>query len=357
MADGKKTAQVVDDSNKPSTIPNKLSKKPVHESALRAPALTLCMTLMILGVAITIACIYLPLELIPTNLQGKTYLVTGCALGSVELETAKLLLEWNATVICTVPDQQRLDQIKQSPSAPHGLELDILQFAELSSVRSFAKQFIQTNRILDGIVIGSGVSSSELQVTSDGFDEMYQINHLAPFLLVRSLETLINEKARIVYLSSSEYFFRGRLIHKSYSGKPGRRIGSNEAETISMTYVDTKLMQVLTANEMSRRFNAKYPNKSVTFNSVCPGVVGPLPPIQSWKSFTGMAKSTLRSLLERTPREGAIRGIMILTMPRYANVSAMFFPSYVFHPFSQYVKPLHQGWLYNTSVDLLEITA
>src|SRR3954452_1980919 len=63
------------------------------------------------------------------------------------------------------------------------IECWIVDFAKLDTVRAFAKRYLDTGRPLDLLINNAGLTTTKLESTSDGHEMIFQVNHLAPFLL------------------------------------------------------------------------------------------------------------------------------------------------------------------------------
>uniref|UniRef100_A0A670YXJ8 Dehydrogenase/reductase 13 n=1 Tax=Pseudonaja textilis TaxID=8673 RepID=A0A670YXJ8_PSETE len=124
--------------------------------------------------------------------------------------------------------------------------LMILDLASLSSVRDFAQTFLASEPRLDILINNAGVVKGGQ--TADGFDLVFQVNHLGHFLLTHLLLDQLKRcvPSRIVILSSGMHFF-GKIdfqtIHKSGEGmwKP------------IQSYCNSKLANILHARELAKR--------------------------------------------------------------------------------------------------------
>jgi retinol dehydrogenase 12 len=98
--------------------------------------------------------------------------------------------------------------------------------------------------------------------TEDGYETMFQVNYLSPFLLTNLLldELYRSEQGRIINLSSSVYsigkFDADNLQSEKHFSVPG-------------TYAATKLFVLMFTEELARRLDGT----SVTANAVHPGIV------------------------------------------------------------------------------------
>uniref|UniRef100_A0A670Z5R3 Dehydrogenase/reductase 13 n=1 Tax=Pseudonaja textilis TaxID=8673 RepID=A0A670Z5R3_PSETE len=141
--------------------------------------------------------------------------------------------------------------------------LMILDLASLSSVRDFAQTFLASEPRLDILINNAGTYwHCPGGQTADGFDLVFQVNHLGHFLLTHLLLDQLKRcvPSRIVILSSGMHFF-GKIdfqtIHKSGEGmwKP------------IQSYCNSKLANILHARELAKRLEGT----NVTCYAVHPG--------------------------------------------------------------------------------------
>jgi len=72
--------------------------------------------------------------------------------------------------------------------APEGIvSYDILELKSLSSVHSFGRRWRDKYRKLDVLVNNAGIMNTPFELSEDGFEAQFQVNHLAHFLLTHYL--------------------------------------------------------------------------------------------------------------------------------------------------------------------------
>ncbi|SHN33895.1 SDR family NAD(P)-dependent oxidoreductase [Cryptosporangium aurantiacum] len=131
----------------------------------------------------------------------------------------------------------------------------------LSGVRAVADALRDACPRLDVLVHNAGLWPARRVLTTDGVEESFAVNHLAPFLLNHLLEPeLVAARARVVQVSAGIYV-KGRVdlertpVGTDFSG--------------FRTYADTKLCNVLTLPLFAER----WADRGVTINAVHPGVI------------------------------------------------------------------------------------
>ena len=183
---------------------------------------------------------------------GRIAVVTGANSG-LGLVTARELARHGAHVVmaCRNLDKGRAAQaeVAAAASGPKP-ELETLDLASLSSVRSFAERFEQGHEHLDLLINNAGVMAPPRRQTADGFELQFGTNHLGHFALTNLLLPLMEgrDDARVVTLSSTAHKI-GRIAFDNLNGD--RRYFRWNA------YGQSKLANLLFALELDRRLRAR----------------------------------------------------------------------------------------------------
>ncbi|MFZ9889308.1 MAG: SDR family oxidoreductase [Myxococcota bacterium] len=194
----------------------------------------------------------------------RTVLVTGSTDG-IGFATARILARRGARVLVHGRSQARLAETISGlqQAVPEGrFEAFEGDFASFASVRALAGAVRERAPDLDVLVNNAGVFASERQLTQDGHELTWQVNHLAPFLLTLELLPLLQQRpaARIVNVSSIAHT-RGGLFLDDPS--LGHHFDGYRA------YAQSKLANVLFTQELARRLTGT----PVTVTSLHPGVI------------------------------------------------------------------------------------
>ena len=197
------------------------------------------------------------------DLSGQTILVTGANSG-IGKAAATQLAGLGARVVITARDERRGAQAVADIAHDSGgtAEVRSLDLARMQSVVEFATAFRTDHDRLDVLILNAGIMSTQRRITEDGFELMFQVNHLGHFLLTRLLQPLLEVSApsRVVVVASVAHK-RGRIDFDDLQSE--KHYGGMTA------YATSKLANVLFAAELARRLDGS----GVTANSLHPGTV------------------------------------------------------------------------------------
>jgi NAD(P)-dependent dehydrogenase (short-subunit alcohol dehydrogenase family) len=195
-------------------------------------------------------------------MQERTVLVTGANTG-IGFETAAGLVRMGAEVVITSRDTAKgaaaVEEIKRRHSDANVTAMH-LDLARLDDVRRFAREFEERFPRLHVLVNNAGVALDRRSVTADGFETMFQVNHLGPFLLTNLLLERLkgSAPARIVNVATEAHRFSRLDFDDLQSERSFRGMRS---------YLRTKLCNMLFTHELARRLLGT----GVTANSLHPG--------------------------------------------------------------------------------------
>jgi protochlorophyllide reductase len=181
--------------------------------------------------------------------RGRTALITGANSG-LGLETARALAAKGARVVMACRNQSKAEAACQKLTPGNGGELIPLELdlADLASVRRGATEVAERWGGLDLLINNAGVMAPPRQLSAQGFELQFAVNHLGHFALTQQLLPLLRQGARVVHVSSGASYF-GRIAFDDLQGE--QRYDAWAA------YAQSKLANVMTALELQRRLNGQ----------------------------------------------------------------------------------------------------
>jgi NAD(P)-dependent dehydrogenase (short-subunit alcohol dehydrogenase family) len=200
------------------------------------------------------------------GVAGKRVVLTGGTNG-IGLAAAIELARRGAYLTLVARDQARAaEAIRQINAVTPGNSPDVVlaDLASQSSIRRLATQLLARYPRIQVLVNNAGAIYSRRQLTADGIELTWAVNHLAPFLLTTLLLDRLkaSQPARIVTTSSDAHEgaripFDDLNAERSWGGAGFRRYG------------ETKLANILFTAELARRLEGT----GVTANAFHPGFV------------------------------------------------------------------------------------
>ena len=250
-----------------------------------------------------------------TELTGRTCLVTGATHG-IGRATAEALAAQGATVIVHGRDSAAVGAVCREVARSAGnakVTGVVADFASLASVRRLAADVAARHERLDVLVDNAGTGARGLRRTSDGFEWLFGVNHLAPFLLTNLLldKLKASASARVVVVASIAY--RRAVLDLGDANWERRKYSGLAA------YGASKLANILFTLELARRLAGS----GVTANCLHPGVVATN--IFSQLGFVGRLFTLLARPWLLTPQKGAETSVYLASSPEVASVSGRYF--------------------------------
>ncbi|MCX6083452.1 MAG: SDR family oxidoreductase [Caldiserica bacterium] len=248
-------------------------------------------------------------------LQGRVCLVTGATRG-IGAATVEALAGMGATVVATGRSAERGQTLVSGISQRTGND-DVhflrANLASMAEVRGLARTFVDRWDRLYVLVDNAGTVFPTRRTTVDGYEEVFAVNHLAPFLLTSFLLPVLRSSApsRIIVTSSYEHR-HGRMYWDNLQGE--HFYFSQQA------YAQSKLANLLFVYELARRLEGS----RVTANAVNPGLVHTNICMDSgW--LIGFVKRMLDRFSGLNPEQGADTGVWLASSPDVEGVAGRYF--------------------------------
>jgi NAD(P)-dependent dehydrogenase (short-subunit alcohol dehydrogenase family) len=249
-----------------------------------------------------------------SRMKGRVCMVTGATSG-IGLETVRGLAAQGAVVVAVGRNPEKgsavVSQIQKTTGNP-SVDLMLADLSVQAQVRHLAEEFKKRYSRLDVLVNNAGAIFLKRQLSADGIEMTFALNHLSYFLLTHLLLDTIKESApaRIVNVSSNMQK-SARIDFDDLEGV--REYGSFKA------YGQSKLCILLFTYGLARRLEGT----QVTVNAVHPGVVGTN--IGGNNGWLGRLFVPLYQLFGKSPSKGAETSLYVASSPELAGVTGKYF--------------------------------
>ncbi len=255
------------------------------------------------------------------NMKGKVVVITGATSGIGQV-AAESLAAMGARIVQIARDRGRGAQAMQrlaslAPGIAH-----TIHYADMSRLREMkrvAAEIAQAEPRIDVLINNAGAMFTTRQLTEDGLEMTFALNHMAYFVLTDALrERLVaSSPARVVNTSSDGHRIAPldlldlqseKAYRESFIGGPGFKV-----------YGRSKLCNILFTRELARRLAGT----GVTANCLHPGFVATRFGDQSGgllSSLIGLAKNFAIS-----PQKGAETIIYLASSPEVESMTGEYF--------------------------------
>ncbi len=232
-------------------------------------------------------------------LHGKTIVITGANSG-IGLVAAASLAGMGAHVVLACRRQPAAELAMQDIRRQHpqaSLEFVHLDLASLDSVRQAAHILLQRHSRLDVLLNNAGLANLRREVSQDGYEMTFAVNHLGPFLLTHLLMPALRAaKGRVINVASGAHK-AGAMHWQDLEFKKGYFVWK--------AYAQSKLANILFTRALAKRCAGT----GVHVNCLHPGGVATnIWPDRNW------LQRTLSALLKRfliSPEQGARTSIWL----------------------------------------------
>ena len=247
-------------------------------------------------------------------MNGKVCLVTGATDGIGKV-SARVLADLGAKVIIVGRNPEKsaivLAELR-SISGNENIDLLMADLAVMQEVRDLAEQVISRYDRIDVLLNNAGGYFTKHEITSDGLEMTFALNHMSYFLLTNKLMELLkySAPARIVNVSSDAHYgvdmefenLNGEQEYKAWKA-----------------YQKSKLANVLFTYELLKKVPA-----DITVNCLHPGFVATNFGHNNG-GFVGPVLKIAQRISAINPEEGAETSIFLCSSPEVKGVSGKYF--------------------------------
>jgi NAD(P)-dependent dehydrogenase (short-subunit alcohol dehydrogenase family) len=198
-------------------------------------------------------------------MQGKTVVVTGATSGIGEV-AADRLAQKGARIVFVARDRERGQETLKHLRAIAGHDNHAVHYGDLTTIaeqKRVAEEIAASEPQIDVLINNAGAMFTSRQVTADGLEKTFAVNHMAYFVMTNLLLDRLKATpgARIVSTASDAHKgakldFADLQSEKGYSG--------------FSVYGESKLCNILFTRELAKRLAGT----TVTANCLHPGFVG-----------------------------------------------------------------------------------
>jgi retinol dehydrogenase 13 len=257
----------------------------------------------------------LPQKTSTESMDGKICVITGTTSG-VGYQASIRLAKAGAKIVMIVRNKEKAESLcaEISKLSPYPPDYYLADFSNLSQVRKATEDIVLNYPRIDVLINNAGVHMTTRQLTAEGNETAFAVNHLASFLATSLLLKRMVESApsRIIQVNSEGHRFNGLKIDdltwakRRYHGLSG--------------YGASKTAQLMTVWE----FNDLLKGKGVTINAMHPGAVKSNIGSNNGKLYNLYSHYIVQPLLKKTEISGdAI--YYLASSPEMEGVSGKFY--------------------------------
>jgi len=246
-------------------------------------------------------------------MQGKTIVITGATSG-IGRVAAERLASMGARLVLVARDKMRgqamLARLREHAPISHSIHYaDLSRLVEMKRV---AAEIAAAETRIDVLINNAGALFGSRQVTEDGLERTFAVNHMAYVVLTHGLRDrlIASAPARVVNTSSNAHT-RARLDFDD--------LQSAQRYRGFKVYGRSKLCNILYTRELARRLAGT----GVTANSLHPGFVATRFGDESGGLFSYVVR--MAKTFAISPEKGADTIVYLASSPEVARVSGAYF--------------------------------
>lgn len=250
------------------------------------------------------------------DIRGKQVLITGATNG-IGLAAAAALagLGANLAIVARNKDKARNATMQIKAVGDSKTKIAVL-YADLSSqasVRKLARQALDACPKLHVVINNAGAMYGTRQLTEDGIELTWALNHLAPFLLTSLLLPRLKDSAPARVITTAS------LAHQLCSHIRFDDLNAERSYWGFGRYGESKLANILFTKELARRLRGS----GVTANCFHPGLVA-----TGFNQNNGWLQDLVMTMVRpfsRTPQKGAETLVWLAATSEVQRQSGVYF--------------------------------
>jgi NAD(P)-dependent dehydrogenase (short-subunit alcohol dehydrogenase family) len=247
-----------------------------------------------------------------------TILITGATSG-IGLEAAVALARQGNRLVLVGRDQRKMnaaiDEVKRRADVAAAPDSWLCDFGAQAQIRKLASDVLAKYDRLDVLVNNAGLATRRREVTEDGIERTFAVNHLGPFLLTNLVLDLLvkSAPARVVNVASVEHYNATMDLSDLGFERGGWGIGTK-------AYGRSKLGNVMFTRALAKRLEGK----GVTVNAVHPGAVA----TGIWDKAPGWMQPMIwlaKKLIMITPEKAAKSIVQLASSAEVEGKTGLYF--------------------------------
>jgi NAD(P)-dependent dehydrogenase (short-subunit alcohol dehydrogenase family) len=201
-----------------------------------------------------------------TDFKDRLVVITGATSG-IGYYTAKKFASHGARLLCINRNEKKSEALKAEIEKEYGVSCEyiIADLSNLKDICSTAEKLCKIETPIDVLIHNAGIHLTKRELTAEGFDKVFVVNHLSSFviniLLCQKLKS--QEKARIILVNSEGHRFAAWGLRLDDLNWDKRRYSGLKS------YGSAKLAQLLSMLIFDEYFRPW----GVTINAMHPGAV------------------------------------------------------------------------------------
>ena len=248
-------------------------------------------------------------------MEGKLCLITGATDG-IGKETAKCLAGFNARLILVGRDQSKGDSVRNELMVQTGNDqIDIMtaDLSNMNAIQKLSEEIHQKYNKLNVLINNAGAFFSKREITDDGFEKTFALNHLGYFLLTKLLLDLIKKgkNPRIINVASGAHI--GATL--DFDNLQGKNDYSGWA-----AYKRSKLMNIMFTYKLAELLK----DTPITVNTLHPGFVRTRFGDNN-TGIVGIGLNLAKKIGAISIKKGAATSVFLATSPTVKGVSGKYF--------------------------------
>jgi len=248
-------------------------------------------------------------------MKDKICLITGATDG-IGKETARCLGKQNAQLILVGRNPEKGEKVQKKLIAITGNDQIDIMTADLSNMNAIQKLSVKIHKKynkLNVLINNAGAFFSKREITDDGFEKTFALNHLGYFLLTKLLLDLIKKgkDPRIINVASGAHI--GATL--DFDNLQGKNDYSGWA-----AYKRSKLMNIMFTYKLAELLK----DTPITVNTLHPGFVRTRFGDNN-TGIVGIGLNLVKKIGAISIKKGAETSVFLATSPTVKGVSGKYF--------------------------------